>query len=72
MRYDPELPVSRQKQENECEHDFLHFGSGDFYVFCYECGHRWVTIGYTPDGDAINPLQANLFTGTRTDYAGVS
>ena len=30
-----------QKQQ-ECRHDKLIFGSGDYYVFCEECGRSWV------------------------------
>lgn len=26
----------------DCRHAKLTFGSGDFYIFCYECGAVWV------------------------------
>ncbi len=25
-----------------CKHETLMFGSGDYYVFCQECGDRWI------------------------------
>lgn len=25
-----------------CKHEMLSFGSGDYYLFCDQCGDRWV------------------------------
>jgi hypothetical protein len=26
---------------NDCKHESLQFGSGDYYIFCHECGRKW-------------------------------
>ena len=28
----------------DCEHENLYFGSGDYYVFCQECGAGWCRV----------------------------
>lgn len=49
-----------------CQHENLRFGSGDFYVFCCDCRHRWATIAYKEGaGDQISPEDANQ--GYKTD-----
>lgn len=30
------------KEQVDCRHEKLTFGSGDFYVFCVECNRSWV------------------------------
>jgi len=30
------------KEQNECKHEKLTFGSGDFYIFCVDCTRSWV------------------------------
>ena len=30
------------KDQKDCRHEKLTFGSGDFYVFCVDCGRSWV------------------------------
>lgn len=30
------------KPVEECDHATIHFGSGDYYLFCHDCGARWV------------------------------
>ena len=37
------------KLPTECAHDTLHFGSGDYYVFCHECGGQWGRISGSID-----------------------
>jgi hypothetical protein len=32
------------KEQNECGHEKLAFGSGDFYIFCMDCTRSWVHI----------------------------
>jgi len=32
------------KLKNGCTHDILKFGSGDYYIFCEECGYQWVIM----------------------------
>lgn len=27
-----------------CQHDRLHFGSGDYYVMCADCGGVWARM----------------------------
>ena len=29
-------------QDINCTHDRLHFGSGDYYIFCDDCSATWV------------------------------
>lgn len=26
----------------DCKHERLFFGSGDYYLLCHECGGKWV------------------------------
>jgi hypothetical protein len=33
------------KDKMECVHENLYFGSGDFYIFCEDCGHTWQSQG---------------------------
>lgn len=30
------------KDQKECRHEKLTFGSGDFYIFCVDCQRSWV------------------------------
>ena len=30
------------KDQNTCGHEKLTFGSGDFYIFCVDCGRSWI------------------------------
>jgi len=30
------------KDQKDCKHEKLTFGSGDFYVFCVDCTRSWV------------------------------
>lgn len=62
--------IAREK----CDHKELWFGSGDFYIFCQNCGARWATIswqqpeyGYDKDGKPIGvcPEDANKGEGSR-------
>lgn len=32
-----------------CNHDTLHFASGDYYIFCNKCGARWGMLGDHPE-----------------------
>jgi hypothetical protein len=54
----------------ECRHEQVHFGSGDYYVFCLGCGARWGRLdplgkrreyGVSMDGEEIgcDPSAAN-------------
>lgn len=45
----------------DCSHDVLHFGSGDYYVFCRACGASWVCVG--PGSDKAEPGLANRGKG---------
>ena len=29
------------KPRTECEHETLQFSSGDYYIFCVDCGGKW-------------------------------
>jgi hypothetical protein len=31
-----------QTIKRTCQHPRLHFGSGDYYLFCYDCDARWI------------------------------
>lgn len=31
--------------KNDCNHNRLYFGSGDYYIFCDECKRSWVISG---------------------------
>jgi hypothetical protein len=33
----------------ECEHKAIYFGSGDYYLFCHNCGARWVCTNEVRD-----------------------
>jgi hypothetical protein len=41
----------------KCTHPILHFGSGDYYIFCDICFKSWVVRGNNDIGD---PSRANL------------
>ena len=30
---------------DNCDHGILHFGSGDYYLFCDGCGASWMRRG---------------------------
>lgn len=30
------------KPQEECRHETIHFGSGDYYIFCRDCPAAWV------------------------------
>lgn len=36
--------MSKILSQNECEHEILRFGSGDYYVFCTDCLRTWVKM----------------------------
>lgn len=41
----------------DCSHNTLTFGSGDYYLFCDQCGARWCRISIR--GDIPAPEEAN-------------
>ena len=45
----------------ECNHPELTFGSGDYYIFCYECGAIWATTSI--QSDRIAPEESNRGKG---------
>lgn len=45
------------KHEHECDHLRLHFGSGNYYIFCRDCPASWVHRGSTTFADG-SPVQA--------------
>ena len=51
------------KPRNECTHDVLRFGSGDYYIFCSDCGGKWAAMSYSQSeygtGKYGNPVGAN-------------
>lgn len=47
----------------ECRHLKLTFGSGDYYIFCYGCGHWWATI--EPTSHKLAPELANRGAGSQ-------
>jgi hypothetical protein len=34
---------------DDCKHQWLHFGSGGFYVFCKMCNCKWVAVKHSDD-----------------------
>ncbi len=46
---------------DQCTHDALQFGSGDFYLFCHECGGWWARIA--PQGERVAPELSNRGAG---------
>lgn len=45
----------------DCTHHRVHFGSGDYYLFCQGCGAKWVRA----DGlDQAAPGLSNRGTGS--------
>ncbi len=44
-----------------CKHVFLNFGSGDYYIFCKDCGRSWVQRGEVGDeADSSNLTKAPM------------
>jgi hypothetical protein len=50
-------------ERKDCEHTKLTFGSGDFYLFCYECGATWATIDV--GADRLASEKSNQGIGSR-------
>lgn len=57
-----EKPMSKVPT-GECRHPNLHFGSGDYYIFCHDCGRWWCTID--PTTHDVRPDLANLGVGSQ-------
>lgn len=38
--------------KNDCKHNRLYFGSGDYYIFCEECNRFWVITGQGDNADS--------------------
>lgn len=49
------------KQREQCIHPKLNFGSGDYYLFCHDCGGWWVCID--PATHKLAPELANQGVG---------
>jgi hypothetical protein len=47
----------------KCRHPKLNFGSGDYYIFCHDCGRWWVTI--EPTSHKLAPELANQGEGSQ-------
>ncbi len=44
-----------------CKHEYLNFGSGDYYIFCYDCSRSWVQKGDVGDiADSSNLTKAPM------------
>jgi ribosomal protein S27E len=54
------------KTKSECEHENLYFGSGDYYIFCEDCGHTWQTQGGEHN---LSAQQCNLSSQRRIKKA---
>jgi hypothetical protein len=50
------------KQE-ECTHDQIMFGSGDYYIFCQTCQAHWVMCAQDNGPDRADPACANKGAG---------
>lgn len=48
---------------DQCTHDTLQFGSGDFYLFCHECGGKWGRI--SQNFARLDPDEANRGAGSQ-------
>ncbi len=47
----------------QCKHPELHFGSGDYYLFCHACGAWWATVDPTSNEYKPAPELANKGEG---------
>jgi len=50
------------KERSECDHPSLMFASGDYYLFCHDCGAKWATI---VNWNEISPQSANQGVGAQ-------
>ena len=48
------------KPRSECLHETLQFNSGDYYIFCADCGSKWCAhnaedreYDFLPDGSRV-------------------
>jgi len=48
---------------DQCRHPKLNFGSGDYYIFCHDCGRWWCTI--EPANHRPSPWLANKGVGAQ-------
>jgi hypothetical protein len=54
------------KAQADCLHTELHFGSGDYYLFCHDCGATWGMLGdfNEPTVQRLAPEKANQGKGS--------
>jgi hypothetical protein len=54
------------KAQKECAHAELVFGSGDYYLFCRDCGATWGMLGdfNEPTAQRLAPELANQGAGS--------
>jgi hypothetical protein len=53
--------VGERTKPEECRYPTVHFGSGDHYIFCHDCGRWWCTID--PSTHLVDPTLANRGVG---------
>lgn len=51
------------KPQEECRHETIRFGSGDYYIFCQDCPAGWVFIDRAAQSDAPAATKSNKGVG---------
>ena len=54
------------EKRKECQHERLDFGSGDYYIFCHDCGRAWRI-----EGDDYNTQTIGLTDPVRIKEKGI-
>lgn len=53
------------KSKEECAHETINFGSGDYYLFCHGCNRVWVMTSWDSPDHPPRPDLANKGVGAQ-------